>query len=198
MEKVCKVSYLSPIGRLIILADQSGITKIEAIEKNRSLNPDGDQNSGPTWSSLRLKESLESTDNAHLQTCLRWLDQYFKDPTKLHLVENPVLNPKTYNDRSFVAKVWQVLRKGSKPGEHLSYKQLAEMVGNPKAARGVGQAMRKNPFPLVVPCHRVVRSDGDLGNYSMLDGAKTKKWLLDHEKKFKETLANEVSTQNGQ
>jgi len=58
---------------------------------------------------------------------------------------------------------------------------LAEMAGYPRAARAVGNAMASNPIPVVVPCHRVVRSDGSLGRYG--DDPAWKERLLDHEQK---------------
>jgi methylated-DNA-[protein]-cysteine S-methyltransferase len=51
------------------------------------------------------------------------------------------------------------------PGETVSYGELAERAGYPRAARAVGNAMAANPIPIVVPCHRVIRSDGTMGNY---------------------------------
>ena len=63
-------------------------------------------------------------------------------------------------------------------GKTASYVDLARAVGNPGAARAVGGAMAHNPLPLVVPCHRVVRSDGSLGGFSSPRGIKDKKRLL--------------------
>ena len=51
-------------------------------------------------------------------------------------------------------------------GQTRSYKWVAEKIGRPKAVRAVGQALRKNPYPLIVPCHRVIKSDGKLGAYA--------------------------------
>ena len=51
-------------------------------------------------------------------------------------------------------------------GQRRSYKWVAEQIGNPKAVRAVGQALKKNPFPLIIPCHRVIMSDGSLGGYA--------------------------------
>jgi len=64
----------------------------------------------------------------------------------------------------------------------ISYKQLAEQAGSPRAARAVGSVMRTNRFPLVVPCHRVLASDGGLGGYSAPGGLRTKRRLLDLER----------------
>lgn len=64
-------------------------------------------------------------------------------------------------------------------GNTLSYAEVARRAGFHGAARAVGEAMRRNPFPLLIPCHRVVRSDGILGGYSGPPDAKT--WLLERE-----------------
>ena len=78
----------------------------------------------------------------------------------------------------FQRQVWRRLRR-VRPGEAISYARLAAAIGRPKAVRAVGSANRSNPVSLVVPCHRVIRSDGSLGGYG--GGVKRKKWLLDHE-----------------
>lgn len=69
-------------------------------------------------------------------------------------------------------------RRKTKPGEKFSYAQLAVIAGVPGAARAVGTAMSKNPFPLLIPCHRVIKSDGSSGSYSALSGTKSKEELL--------------------
>jgi len=68
-------------------------------------------------------------------------------------------------------------------GEPISYGQLAARAGSPQAARAVGQAMRRNPFPLIVPCHRVVAAGGGLGGFSSVGGVTTKRRLLSIEKR---------------
>ena len=51
-------------------------------------------------------------------------------------------------------------------GETRSYKWIAKRIGSPKSFRAVGQALRKNPYPIIIPCHRVIKSDGTLGGYA--------------------------------
>jgi O-6-methylguanine DNA methyltransferase len=63
-------------------------------------------------------------------------------------------------------------------GKTVSYSQLASMAGNPRASRAVGSALAKNPVPLIIPCHRVIHSDGSLGNFSAIGGTGTKKKLI--------------------
>lgn len=66
-------------------------------------------------------------------------------------------------------------------GQVLSYSELADRAGATKAARAVGSTMKKNPWPLLVPCHRVVCADGSLGAYSAPEGTMLKQQLLRHE-----------------
>ncbi len=72
-------------------------------------------------------------------------------------------------------KVWQELCK-IPMGTVISYAELAKRVGNPKAVRAVGTAVGKNPIPLLIPCHRVIKSNGEIGNYT--GGVKIKEKLL--------------------
>ncbi len=66
------------------------------------------------------------------------------------------------------------------PGETVAYGELAQIAGYPRAARAVGNVMAANPIPVVVPCHRVIRADGSLGNYG--DDPSWKGRLLEHER----------------
>lgn len=68
-------------------------------------------------------------------------------------------------------------------GRTLSYKQLAEKVGRPRAARAVGTAMKRNRCPIVVPCHRVLASGGKIGGYSGTGGVELKRGLLEMEQR---------------
>jgi methylated-DNA-[protein]-cysteine S-methyltransferase len=63
-------------------------------------------------------------------------------------------------------------------GETRTYKEIAHQMGRPRAARAVGRANATNPMPLVVPCHRVIGTDGKLHGYGGGEGLKTKEWLL--------------------
>jgi len=81
---------------------------------------------------------------------------------------------------AFQKKVWNEIDKIPR-GEVVTYSQIAENIGHPKAARAVANACGANPNPIVVPCHRVIRSDGELGGYSGPGGIKQKRKLLENE-----------------
>jgi methylated-DNA-[protein]-cysteine S-methyltransferase len=77
----------------------------------------------------------------------------------------------------FTKKVLAACRK-IPYGKTVSYSKLARTTGRPGASRAVGNALAKNPIPLIIPCHRVIRSDGSLGNFSAPGGTDTKKKLI--------------------
>jgi methylated-DNA-[protein]-cysteine S-methyltransferase len=79
---------------------------------------------------------------------------------------------------TFSQSAWKSMRK-VRPGKVISYAQLAENSGSPKAVRAAGSACAKNAIVLVVPCHRIVKTGGALGNYAY--GINKKEWLLRHE-----------------
>ncbi|KAF0106336.1 MAG: methylated-DNA-protein-cysteine S-methyltransferase [Chloroflexi bacterium] len=66
-------------------------------------------------------------------------------------------------------------------GEVRTYGQLAQQLGIPSASRAVGGALARNPMPIIIPCHRVVASNGNLTGFSAADGIQTKQWLLELE-----------------
>lgn len=79
---------------------------------------------------------------------------------------------------AFQQQVWRELRK-VRPGSTVSYGELAGAIGKPSASRAVGMANARNPIAIVIPCHRVIGSDGSLTGYA--GGMMRKRWLLEHE-----------------
>ncbi len=78
---------------------------------------------------------------------------------------------------AFQRRVWQACEQVAY-GTTSSYRDLARAVGKPQAARAVGMAMKRNPVPIVIPCHRICRHDGSLGGYSGAGGLNLKRRLL--------------------
>ena len=83
----------------------------------------------------------------------------------------------------FQIKVWNELMK-IPSGEVRTYKQIADSIGHPNSSRAVANACAKNPLVPIIPCHRVIRSDGKLGGYSGLGGVEAKMRLLTEEGVF--------------
>lgn len=122
---------------------------------------------------------------------LEWLEDFF-NPRPSKTLVLPSLCPHVITDnRSFQEHVWYTLLHRVPFGKTITYAQLAELAGNKRAARAVGSAMRRNPFQLLVPCHRVIHSDGKPGNYSGGERNRVKSWLL----KFEETYSKNSSLQ---
>jgi len=87
---------------------------------------------------------------------------------------------------------WSVLKATMEIplGETRTYQWVARRIGNPGAVRAVGQALRNNPYPLIIPCHRVIRSDGSLGKYAGKDEGR-KAYLLETERKIAEKITED-------
>ncbi|MFC1546297.1 MGMT family protein [bacterium] len=97
-----------------------------------------------------------------------------------------ILN-KIKNYPKFYQKVWIAVSEIPK-GETKSYSWAAKKIGNPKACRAVGNALNKNPFTGIIPCHRVIRKNGKIGGYSK--GLKSKIHLLNKEKEKEQVLCS--------
>ncbi|MGD9365898.1 MAG: methylated-DNA--[protein]-cysteine S-methyltransferase [Desulfobacteraceae bacterium] len=145
------------IGTLTLAGDESGLRHI-VFEKKKNPVTIGDD-----W-------QKRSTFFAPVKAQLR---SYFKGELKHFDVPlAPVGTP-------FQLKVWKALQT-IPYGELVSYKTIAESIGNPNAVRAVGGANGKNPIPIIVPCHRVIGSDGSLTGFG--GGLSTKKRLIELER----------------
>lgn len=124
-----------------------------------------------------LKEipaDLSFNETPVLSETKKQLNEYFLGKrTVFHL-------PIRFDGTEFQKKIWQTLMM-IPYGTVISYKDLAEKAGYPKAYRAAGMANHHNPLPIVIPCHRVIQSDGSLGGYA--GGVLIKQILIDGEKK---------------
>ncbi|MCL4109080.1 UNVERIFIED_CONTAM: hypothetical protein GTU68_030992 [Idotea baltica] len=124
-----------------------------------------------------LKAPILVGENDHIKQAKRELQEYYAGSRQSF--EMALHTPGT----EFQNQVWQELT--SIPfGSTRSYAEQAERIGNPKAVRAVGTANGMNRISIVVPCHRVIGSNGDLTGYG--GGLERKRWLLEHEAKFRE------------
>ncbi len=111
--------------------------------------------------------------NDHVSLLIEELEQYFTG--ELQEFSAPLdLNSGTV----FQQSIWTLVREISY-GSTRSYREIAESYGNIKTVRAVGLANGRNPIPIVIPCHRVVGSNGSLNGYSL--GVELKRWLLEFE-----------------
>jgi AraC family transcriptional regulator of adaptative response/methylated-DNA-[protein]-cysteine methyltransferase len=155
----------SPIGPLVVAATDEGVCLCEFVDR-RSLKTQ------LKTVQQRLGASLVPGDNEHLEQLADELSRYFAG----RLTEFTV--PLVTRGTPFQQMVWERLRQ-IPFGQTMSYGQLAEAIGRPGAQRAVGKANGDNRIAIVIPCHRVVQSDGQLRGYG--GGLWRKRFLLDHE-----------------
>lgn len=151
----------SPLGKLVLESDGDSILSVHI----KSLNePAGDL--FPVSNNVQVPECLHE--------CKKQLLEYFDGlRNQFDLPLSPAGTP-------FQQKVWTALHQ-IPFGETISYMELARLLGDPKVIRAAGSANGKNPIAIIIPCHRVIGSNGDLVGYA--GGLENKKWLLDHEQK---------------
>jgi len=160
-EKMSEVYYTrfdSPAGPLLLAGDAKGLRRVSFESSKRSAPPPAD------WKQNR----------AAFGEVIRQLKAYFRGELKEFDV------PLAMEGTEFQLRVWHELR-AIPYGETISYAQLAGRIGNPRAVRAVGLANGSNPIPIIVPCHRVIGSDGSLTGFG--GGLPTKKMLLELESK---------------
>jgi methylated-DNA-[protein]-cysteine S-methyltransferase len=126
---------------------------------------------------LALTREATQPDESFLSELQERIAAYFEGEN-VDFSTDPAVNLDGLN--AFDRKVLQTCRK-IPAGETTTYGELAVRVGHPGAARAVGTALARNPIPLIIPCHRVLRSDGHLGGFSAPGGLTTKQKLLRHE-----------------
>ena len=146
----------TPLGHAKIVGDDKGIASVSILD---------------------TKEKLSDTVPESLLDCVIQLKEYFNETRKTFDLK---LNPE---GTTFQKKVWNQLE--TIPfGKTFSYLQLSKQLGDPKAIRAVASANGKNPLWIIIPCHRVIGSDGSLTGYA--GGLYRKQWLLNHESEYKQ------------
>ena len=149
-----EVFYKSPIGILKITSTDYRLKKIELAE-----------------------DAIDFECSNFNYRIMENLDAYFTG--KLKTFNIPFEFPGT---TTFEKRVYDKLQH-VRYGQTITYKELAEILGSPKSYRAVASACAKNPLPIIIPCHRVIRTDGTTGDYN-LGGQKNKQFLLDMEKQY--------------
>jgi methylated-DNA-[protein]-cysteine S-methyltransferase len=143
----------SPIGPLLLAGEERGLRWLSFAACRRAAKPK------TNW----------REDRAPFAEVIRQLHSYFaSELTKFDL-------PLVFEGTEFQLRVWHALQE-IPYGETVSYGELAKKIGKPKAVRAVGLANGSNPIPIIVPCHRVIGSNGDLTGFG--GGLELKKKLL--------------------
>jgi methylated-DNA-[protein]-cysteine S-methyltransferase len=159
----------SPVGPLLLTSDGTHLTGLYMNEHRHG--PDG---VGEGW--------VENEDAAPLSEAKRQLAAYFAgERTDFDL-------PLAAEGTDFQQRVWRALR-AIPFGRTCSYREVAATIGVPRGSQAVGQANRRNPIPIVVPCHRVLDAKGGIGGFMGAGpdgpGSSIKRWLLAHERSLR-------------
>jgi methylated-DNA-[protein]-cysteine S-methyltransferase len=149
--------YESMVGRILVAGDEDGLRYISFIKGKHRITPEID------W----------REDRSYLDEPIHQLDLYFQGRLTQFTVK---LVPQGTPFQLDVLRALQEVPYG----ETISYGELAQRIGRPKASRAVGAANARNPLPIVIPCHRVIGSDGSLVGFG--GGLEIKRKLLDLER----------------
>jgi methylated-DNA-[protein]-cysteine S-methyltransferase len=161
-----QISYIytsSPLGSLLILSRNNAIT---------DLYPESHKNKKLILDKLYL-QNISSKKTPLLQEADKQLRAYFKK--ELQYFDLPLL----YEGTEFQKKVWQALRT-IPYGKTWSYKELSLSIGHLQASRAVGSANGHNPISIIIPCHRVIATNGNVAGYA--GGVKMKEYLIELER----------------
>ncbi len=149
--------FESPVGELLLAGDSNALRGVSFESSKHSVPPQAG------W----------KQDNAPFAEVIRQLQAYFRGELKEFDL------PLVLEGREFQRRVWNALRT-IPYGETISYAQLAARIRNPKAVRAVGLANGSNPIPIIIPCHRVIGSDGGLTGFGGGLPIKRKLLALEH------------------
>jgi AraC family transcriptional regulator of adaptative response/methylated-DNA-[protein]-cysteine methyltransferase len=166
MIKITKIE--TPLGEMIAGATDEGICLLEF--HDRKILPE-------EYNDLKklLNTSIEDSENKHTKTLKKQLKEYFNGTRKEFTI--PLVTPGS----AFQQAVWKELQN-IPFGTTRTYHEQSVTLGNPDSIRAVANANGMNRIAIIIPCHRVIGSDGRLVGYG--GGLRRKKWLLDHEKRF--------------
>jgi O-6-methylguanine DNA methyltransferase len=165
-------NYRAPFGCIHIIMDESGVVRVD-------LTPEGWQEAFSEFGDLER-------DQTRCQEAVNQLDEYF------HGLRRQFTVPLSMKGPQFSQRVWQELIH-IPYGQTRSYAEIAQAIGKPKSYRAVGQANRRNPLPIFIPCHRVIGKDGSMTGYIGKQYINIKEELLELESSSLESLSNRLS-----
>lgn len=156
----------TPVGPILMAADSERLHLLSFIEQASMLRK-------AVVIQKNLRARIELGDNPALDAVERELDEYFAGQRRRFDI------PIALNGTAFQTTVWEALRQ-IPYGETVSYVDLAQRIGKPAAFRAVAQANAQTPINIIIPCHRVINTDGGTGGFSA--GSERKRRLLDFER----------------
>ena len=155
----------TPIGKMLACANSDGVCLLEFLDRE-DLSKQQEHLKG------FLQAGIIEGENSHLLTLEKQLSEYFEKQRTVF--EIPIVLTGT----PFQERVWMALQE-IPFGKTMTYQSLTNQLGNPKAIRAVAGANGANKMAIIIPCHRVVGSDGSMTGYA--GGIWRKQWLLEHE-----------------
>ena len=159
--------YPSPLGQIRLIEIQECLSQADFVDDLQQAE--------------NISERFKESHSAFLLTVCQQLDEFF---TGIRQKFNLKLKPQ---GTDFQCAAWNALLRVPY-GETWSYLQHAKEIKNPKAVRAIGQANRRNPIPIIIPCHRVIGKNGELVGYA--GGLGRKAQLLELERRFKHVQKN--------
>jgi methylated-DNA-[protein]-cysteine S-methyltransferase len=166
-----RATIATPLGDMVALASDSALCALEFGSTGRQ---DRLEARLRTWFP---PHGIDERESALIGQTRQWLARYF-DGTRADIADLPI----ELHGAAFERRVWDALLQ-IPPGETRSYGAIAEALGSKGASRAVGLANGANPLAIVVPCHRVIGSNGSLTGYG--GGLERKTWLLNHEARWR-------------
>ena len=162
--------YASPVGKLTLASDGKSLTGLRIRWQKHFAR--------------HHEDPVVSPELPVFQVTTAWLDRYFAgDPV------SPFDLPLKPTGTAFQQRVWDILLHLPQ-GQTVTYGQIAKQLGIPGAAQAVGSAVGRNPISIIIPCHRVLGSGGNLTGYA--GGLDTKIWLLQHEGILQNAIPNPI------
>ena len=156
-------TFSTPLGKMFLAASSRGICRLDFVVPGRNFK---------SWFARHYPDQPVQADGRTLGSTVKTLQDYFRGKhQRLDL-------PLDLRGTDFERRVWQALRKIPR-GKTTTYGRVASQIHRPRAARAVGRAVGLNPIAVVVPCHRVIGSDGSLTGYASGLGRKARLLALE-------------------
>ena len=167
--RLMRSTIQTPLGPMLALASEDALCALEFSSDGRMSRLEARLD---RWFA---PYTIDNGSNEPISRACEWLEEYFSGE------RTDIRTPLDLRGQTFEVRVWRALRE-IPAGVTSTYGALAKQLGSPGASRAVGLANGANPIAIIVPCHRVIGSNGTLTGYG--GGLDKKQWLLDHERRW--------------